>query len=550
MRLHSCLLCLFLFSVIPTISYAQERSTPASVLRGANGPYRANNDLLFYHLNVRVDPATKSIRGTNRIRFRMLADGTRIQLELTPVLQIQSVRLKHTELRFTREGTTFFVDFPQRLRRGKVYEIDVAYSGQPKEIGRFGGMVFKEDPQGRPWIVTSCEDEGASVWWPNKDQWRDEPQQGMVISVAVPNTLSDISNGKLLRKKDLHDGFTRWDWHVTYPINNYDVALNIGSYTHFDDHLGKLSLDYYVLPENLDKARMQFAQVKPMLSIYQKYFGEYPFVRDGYKLIEVPYAGMEHQSAVAYGNGYHNSYGKGDWTGVGISPRFDFIIIHESGHEWFGNSVTAADPADMWIHEAFTTYMEDIYVEAMYGHADAVRYINGLKSKVKNETSILQPRNTNSFPPVDQYFKGALFLNTLRSVVHDDAKWFATLHEFAEHFKYQTILTEDVISFFNAHLGSDYTPLFRAYLAYQNPPLLELQFNDAAGIVSYRWKTPQPDFNMPVQAGDPQRWTLLYPTTTNWKQVPGRSSTFAVDTEDYFIAVSRDLGSNSAAQVR
>ena len=520
--------------------------TRADVLRGAYGPYRANNDLLSYHLDVRVDPVAKTIRGTNMVRFRMLADGTRLQMELTPELRIDGVEWRRSwvhprsTLKFTREGTTFFVDFPQRLKQGRTYNIAIRYSGQPKEVGRFGGMTFQQDPQGRPWVVTSCEDEGASVWWPNKDQWRDEPQEGVEVSVAVPNALTAVSNGKLLGKHDLHDGYTRWDWRVTYPINNYDVALNIGTYAHFSDKLGSLNLNYYVLPENLNKAKTQFAQVKPMLQIFSKYFGPYPFARDGYKLVEVPYAGMEHQSAVAYGNHYRNSYGKGDWTGVGISPRFDFIIIHESGHEWFGNSVTAADRSDMWIHEGFTTYMEDVYVEAMYGHADAVRYINGLKPKVKNDLPILQPRGINASPPQDQYFKGALFLNTLRTVVNDDALWFATLHDFAERFEYQTILQEDVVGFFNAHLHTDETSIFDAYLRHTEIPVLRLRFHPKTHTVDYRWKTPQQNFAMPVRAGDPQHWTLLQPTTSAWQTTKGDMDSFQVDTDEYFIDVQRD----------
>lgn len=516
-------------------------------VRGANGPYRANNDLLFYHLDVRVDPVAKSIRGTNTIRFRMLADGTRIQLELTPALRIEGVRFRRKELKSTREGTTFFVDFPDTLKRGKTYEIKIAYAGEPKEVGRFGGMAFRTDPQGRPWVVTSCEDEGSSVWWPSKDQWRDEPQKGVVVSVAVPNALTAVSNGRLLRKKDLHDGYTRWDWRVTYPINSYDVALNIADYTHFGDQLGKLKMDYYVLPENLAKAKTQFAQAKPMLAVYQKYFGPYPFQRDGYKLVEVPYAGMEHQSAVAYGNGFHNSYldyNHGDWTGVGISPRFDFILIHESGHEWFGNSVTAADPADMWIHEGFTTYMEAVFVEAMYGHADEVKYVNSWKRMVFNEKPVLQPRGVNQQPDRDQYFKGALFLNTLRTLVNDDAKWFATLHDVATHFAYQTILTEDVIAFMNQRLGADYTPVFQAYLRYKEVPTLQLRYDDEAGTVDYRWRTPETDFAMPVRAGDARHWTLLHPTTMAWQTaslpVKGKRSSFAVDTGSYFIDVDRN----------
>ena len=522
-------------------------SSGADAVRGGNGPYRANNDLLHYHLDVRVDPATKSIRGTNTIRFRMLADGSRVQLELTPVLTVDSVRLKHKDLKFTREGTTFFVDFPKLLKLGKTYEVAVGYSGQPREIGRFGGMVFKTDPQGRPWIVTSCEDEGSSVWWPSKDQWRDEPQQGVEVSIAVPNALTAVSNGRLLRKKDLHDGYTRWDWRVTYPINSYDVALNIADYTHFDDRLGALKLAYYVLPEDLQKAKTQFAQAKPMLETYQKYFGPYPFVRDGYKLVQVLYAGMEHQSAVAYGNGFHNSYldyNHGDWTGVGISPRFDFILIHESGHEWFGNSVTAADPADMWIHEGFTTYMEAVFVEAMYGHADEVKYVNSFRRMVYGQKPILQPRGMNLQPDRDQYFKGALMLNTLRTLVGDDGKWWATLHDLATHFAYQTILTEDVIAFMNQHLGADYTPVFNAYLRYKDAPKLQLRFNDQAGTVDYRWQTPEADFAMPVRAGDPQDWTLLHPTTSAWQTanlpIKGKRSSFAVDTDSYYVDVDRD----------
>jgi len=543
-----CLRLMLLVLLCYFCSPAEAQASPVSTdaVRGGNGPYRANNDLLFYHLDVRVDPAAKSIRGTNTIRFRMLADGTRIQLELTPVLTIQSVERKHHPLKFTREGTTFFVDFPKMLKRGKTYEITVEYSGQPKEVGRFGGMTFGTDPQGRPWIVTSCEDEGSSVWWPSKDQWRDEPQKGVQVSVAVPNALTAVSNGRLLRKRDLHDGYTRWDWRVTYPINSYDVALNIADYTHFSDQFGKLNLDYYVLPENLAKAKAQFAQAKPMLTIYQKYFGPYSFARDGYKLVEVPYAGMEHQSAVAYGNHFHNSYldfNHGDWTGVGISPRFDFILIHESGHEWFGNSVSAADPADMWIHEGFTTYMEAVFVEAMYGHADEVKYVNSWKNMVYNRKPILQPRGVNQQPDRDQYFKGALMLNTLRTLVNDDAKWWATLHDLATHFAYQTILTEDVVGFMNQHLGADYTSVFNAYLRYKEVPTLQLRFHDEAGTVDYRWRTPEADLAMPVRAGDPQHWTLLHPTTTAWQTasvpVKGKRSSFAVDTQSVYVDVDR-----------
>ena len=313
---------------------------------------------------------SKFISGKNSIRFKMLQDGTRIQLDLHPALNIDKILLGATPLKYERDSGAVFVDFPETLHAGQEYTIDFYYSGHPLQTARFGGFTFGKDPAGRPWIYTACEDIGASVWWPNKDQWRDEVEN-MQISVAIPNGLVDVSNGKFVGKTDLGDGYTRWDWLVQYPINNYDVSLNIGNYVHFSDQLGDLPLDFYVLPEDLDKAKKQFAQAKGMIEAYQHYFGEYPFQKDGYKLVEVPYSGMEHQSAVTYGNHFTNGYLGRDWTGVGVSPKFDFIIIHESGHEWFGNSVSAADRSDMWIHEGWTTYLEVLYVEYTFGHEDA-----------------------------------------------------------------------------------------------------------------------------------------------------------------------------------
>src|SRR4051794_11250033 len=260
----------------------------ADILRGEYGRYRANNDLLFYHLDVRVDPENKSIAGKNTIRFRMLEDDTRIQLDLYESLRIDKILLGAAELRYERDSGAVFVDFPQTLRKGSVYEIDFHYSGTPVESGRFGGMTFRKDGSGHPWINTACEGQGASIWWPNKDQWRDEVES-MEISVSIPSHLVDVSNGKFVGKTDLGDGYTRWDWLVHYPINNYDVSLNIGNYKHFADSLGDLAMDFYALPEDLEKAKKQFTQARGMLEAYQHYFGEYPFVKDGYKLIQVPY---------------------------------------------------------------------------------------------------------------------------------------------------------------------------------------------------------------------------------------------------------------------
>src|SRR5271169_432016 len=472
--------------------------TRADILRGAYGPYRVNNDLLSYHLDIRVDPEKQTVSGKNSIRFKMLQDGTRIQLDLHSALNVDKILLGATPLAYVRDSGAVFVDFPETLHAGQEYTIDFYYSGHPLTTARFGGFTFGKDPAGRPWIFTACEDIGASVWWPNKDQWRDEVEN-MQISVAIPNGLVDVSNGKFVGKTDLGDGYTRWDWVVHYPINNYDVSLNIGNYVHFSDHLGDLPLDFYVLPEDKPKAEQQFAQAKGMLQIFGHYFGDYPFPQDGYKLIEAPYSGMEHQTAVTYGNHFTNGYLGRDWAGSGLSLRFDFIIIHESAHEWFGNSVTAADRSDMWIHEGFATYMETLYVESRWGRADALKYLNGLKPKVKNLEPIVSVRGVNSTPPIDQYFKGALFLNTLRSVVDDDPRWWALLHGFYQRFKYQNIMTEDVVAYFNQETGINLTPVFDQYLHHAALPVLDLQ--RSADGVRYRWEADEPDFAMPVMVG-------------------------------------------------
>jgi aminopeptidase N len=290
----------------------------------------------------------------------------------------------------------------------------------------------------------------------------------------------------------------------------------------------------------LDKAKKQFAQARGMLEAFQHYFGEYPFKKDGYKLIEAPYSGMEHQSAVTYGNRFANGYLERDWTGVGISTRFDFIIIHESGHEWFGNSVSAADRSDMWIHEGWTTYLECLYVEYMYGHDDALRYVNAYKSKVRNQQPIITRRGVNATPPQDQYFKSALFINTLRSIVNDDKQWWALLRDLYQHFKYQNIMTEEMLEYFNRKTGKNLTPIFDQYLRHTAIPILELKVDDSNGVVAYRWKVDEPGFAMPVRVGTKDQWQIIQPTT-EWKTMKTslKKDEFAVATDLYYIEVSK-----------
>jgi aminopeptidase N len=567
--MNKCLLVVVLvlangFSFGPENSRAQTAQTPApsraDILRGEYGRYRSNNDLLYYHLDVRVDPDKKFLSGSTQMRFKMLSDDNRIQLDLHEALQVEKIAFDPTNLvgpnglqlkglrkretvsepvllKFERDSGALFVDFPETLKTGRTYTIYVYYSGNPLETGRFGGIAFKKDPYGRHWINTACEGEGASIWWPNKDQWRDEVES-MHLSVSIPSDLVDVSNGRFIGKTDIGGGYTRWDWLIHYPINNYNVSLNIGKYEHFSDRLGDLTIDYYCLPENLDKAKKQFSQVPGMLKAFQHYFGEYPFIKDGYKLIEVPYSGMEHQSAVTYGNRFANGYLERDWTGVGISPRFDFIIIHESGHEWFGNSVSAADTADMWIHEGWTTYLECLYVEYMYGKDDGLKYTNAYKTKVRNRQPIVGKRGISINPPQDQYFKGAVFINTLRSIVDDDKRWWVLLRDFYQTFKYRNIMTEDVVAYFNKKTGKNLTAVFDQYLRHTALPVLELKFSE--GSLEYRWKVDEAAFAMPVKVGRKEAWQLIKPTT-EWQTMKTalKRDEFEVATDLYYVEVNK-----------
>ena len=542
MRVLASILALLSLSPAVLAQTTPAAFSEADHLRGSYGPYRSNNDLLYYHLDVRVDPEKQYLSGKNSIRFKMLEDGTRIQLDLVTAFQIDKIlldraRLDPMPLHFERAaGRTVYVDFPAVLHKGQTYTIEFFYSGHPVEMGRFGGFVFRKDPQGRPLVNTACEEEGASVWWPNKDQWRDEVEL-MDISVEAPSDLVEVSGGRFQGKQDLPDGYTRWNWHVSYPINNYDVSLNIGKYAHFDDRYGNLTLDYYVFPEDLDKARRQFVQVKDMLNAFTYEFGDYPFARDGYKLVEALYSGVENQTAITYGNHFKNGYLEKPSEGIGT--WFDFIIVHESAHEWFGNSITAKDRSDMWIHEGWANYSEAMFVEYMWGKRAAITYVNTGKEKVKNELPVISQEGVFSTPPPDQYKKGALFLNTLRSVLDDDAQWYSLLRDYYQHFKYRTIMTADMVVFFNQRTHRQLRPIFDEYLRHAAIPTLELRFDQGAQV-SYRWLAQEKDFAMPVRVGRAGDWQLIHPTTS-WQHMNtglGKQE-FDVATDLYYINVSK-----------
>jgi aminopeptidase N len=537
-----------LLFVTVSVSAQQPRTPPpttvraptrAEVLRGDYGRYRANNDLLYYDLDVRIDPDKKWISGKNTVRFKMLKDDNRIQLDLFSNFTIERIVQEKAELKYTRDLNTVYIDFPQSLKAGRTYSIDFFYAGQPLEVGRFDALAFKQDPMGGHWINTANEGVGSAVWWPSKDSWRDEPDNGMDIRVSIPSDLVNVSNGRFIEKTDLGGGYTRWHYRVHYPINSYNVSLNIGHYVHFGEQLGDLTLDYYVLPGSQEKAKVQFAQSKGMIEAFEKYVGEYPFKKDGFKLIEVPYSGMENQSAVTYGNHFANGYLERDWTGVGISLKFDFIIIHESAHEWFGNAVSAADQADMWIHEGWATYLECLYVEHMFGYDDYLKYTNGYKTKIANKEPIIVQRGIARDPNQDMYFKGALFLHTLRSVVNDDGKWFKLLRDLYAEFKYKNSFTEEIVAFVNRQLGQDLTPVFDQYLRRTDLPVLELTFNEQDKTVSYRWNAAERGFAMPIRVGEAARWQTIRPSS-DWQSMPWTAAIdqFKVATDLYYVNVA------------
>ena len=507
----------YLFTLLFSFSFAQ-KTTKKDSLKGGLPIERTCFDVVKYNLNIKVDIDKKYISGYNEIEYKIVTRTKKIQLDLYENMIVDSIMYNSKKLHYTREFGAVFVDFENYLESNSMQKLQFYYSGNPtiaKNAPWDGGFVFKNDSAGKPWVGVACQGAGASLWFPCKDSQSDEPNLGATIKIAVPNGLMNVSNGRLMGSEDLKNGFTRWDWEVKNPINSYDITLNIADYAHFGENYKGLDLDYYVLKENLDKAKIQFEEVKPMMDCFQSKFGVYPFANDGYKLIETNYLGMEHQSAVAYGNKYKKGYLGSDLSGTGIGLNFDFIIILESGHEWFGNSITAKDIADMWIHEGFTCYTESVFVECQYGFDKAQQYINGLRENIGNDKPIIGPYGVNQEGSGDMYFKGALLLNTIRFVVNDDQKWWKLLLDYSNHFKHQIIENKDVIDFFNAQSGINLTPIFNQYLKYKDIPTIEIR--KSKNRLEFRWKTDVSDFEMPIDIKNKDQQIRVVPTNS-WKK--------------------------------
>lgn len=492
-------LALLFLIVFGISSLSAQKFTRRDSLQGGLRFERTSFDVLRYDLNIRVDPDKRFILGYNDITFKVVENTGRIQLDLFENMKIEKIVHNGKELKYKRDEDAVFINFPKELKKGQEEKVRFYYSGKPvvaKNAPWDGGFVFDKDSKGKPFIGVAVQGTGASLWYPVKDHQTDEPDNGASIKVAVPNGLMNVSNGRFIGSEDLKDGYTRWDWEVKNPINNYTITLNIADYAHIHDNLDGLDLDYYVLKENEEIARKHFEEVKPMLECFQSKFGKYPFYEDGYKLVETSYLGMEHQSAVAYGNKYRKGYLGMDSSMSGVGLLFDYITIHESGHEWFGNSITSKDIADMWIHEGFTTYSETVFVECLYGYEKAMKYIGGQKFSVANDKPIIGIFGVNKEGSGDMYYKGALLLNTLRHVVNDDDKWWAMLLKYSETHKKQIIDTETVVAFFSKETGTNLTPVFNQYLRHKNIPKLQLRI--ANGKLEHRWQTDEANFTMPV----------------------------------------------------
>ena len=545
-------LCSLLLAVSPALAQTSKPTfTRADTLRGSNTPERSWWDVAFYDLHVKVNPVDSSISGHNAITYRILKPGREMQIDLQMPLVVDSIVQDGTELSARRDGNAFFVRLIAPQRRGSRKTISVYYHGKPTVALRApwdGGFVWARDSLARLWIATADEGLGASVYWPNKDIYSDEPDSQRV-AITVPDSLIDVSNGRLRSTTRNADGTTTYEWFVANPINNYDVAVNAARYAHFSDvyqgESGPLTMDFYPLAYHLDAAKRQFAQATPMLQCFEHWFGPYPWYEDGYKLVETPHLGMEHQSAVAYGNHYLNGYLGRDLSGTGLGLKWDFIIVHESAHEWWGNSLTSNDLADMWVHESFANYAENIYTECREGKAAGAAYVIGTRSKVQNDKPIVAPFGVNAEGSGDMYYKGGNMLHTIRQLVGDDEKWRGILRGLATTFRHQTVSGTQVQEYISRESGLDLRPVFTQYLTTTKIPALEYSVSGSA--LSYRWADVVAGFAMPVRVTiDGSEPTVLRPTT-EWQSMPSslRSPSAPHVDENYFV-VARPVGGRAS----
>ncbi len=524
----------------------QTAYTRADTLRGSwETPGRAWWDVSFYDLEVRINPADSSIRGSNSIGYRVLAPASEMQIDLMTPLGVDSMVQGGAKVQYRREGNAFFATLANPPPVGSSGAIVVYYHGKPRVAARppwEGGFTWGADSLHRDWVVTSDQGVGASIWWPNKDTQADEPDS-MRIAITVPRPMIDVSNGRLRKTTENKDGTTTFEWFVTQPINNYAVAVNAGSYAHYTDTFkgegGTLSLDFYPLSYHLEAARKQWGQARTMLACFEHWFGPYPWYQDGYKLIETSHLGMEHQSAVAYGNGFQNGYRGRDLSTSGYGAKWDFIIVHESAHEWWGNNITTRDIADMWVHEGFANYSEGLYTECLFGKEAGAAYTTGSRYNAEGQRPIISTYGVNANPPIDQYYKAGNLLHLIRQLVGDDEKWRGILRGLNATFRHQTVMGKQIEDYISAQSGMDLSKVFDQYLRTTEIPALNYRI--ANDTLSYRWQSTVPGFAMPVRVTTgPGTWAVIKPTA-RWQKLPVTvpADQFKVD-PNWFVAVLRE----------
>ena len=501
--------------------FAQTKSiTRQETLRGSVTPEREWWDLLHYQLKVEFLPDTRRLKGSNTITFKTLKPGSKMQIDLQPPLSITKITHGDSQLKFEREGNVYWVMFEKELAAGTEEKIEVSYEGVPvvsRNPPWVGGITWGRDDLGEHFIVTTCQGIGASIWWPNKDHGSDEPDRGMQTSVTVPEQLVAVSNGRL-KKTDHNAGDKKktFHWEVLNPINNYGVNVNIGNYVHFSEKYkgkgGVLDVDYWVLAHQKEAALKHFKELPRTLEAFEHWFGKYPFYEDSFKLVAVPYPGMEHQSSVTYGNWFRNGYLQRDMCGCGVGFKFDFIIVHESAHEWFGNNISMKDAADMWIHEGFANYSENLFVEYHFGKQDAEDYVIGTRRIIRNDVPIIGVYGSNREGSGDMYPKGGNMLHTIRHIINDDAKWLSILRGLNADFWHQTVTTEQIESYITKKAGIDLSRVFDQYLRSTNIPLFKFKVNGKT--LSFNYERVVKGFAMPLRVSVNGKESVITPSET------------------------------------
>ena len=495
-----------------------------SIFRGTITPERAWWDLTHYNLDIAVDPESKSIAGTNTMKYKVLSKSKRLQIELQPPMQLTKVEQNGKVLSVEQLGYSYFIKLEAEQEIGQEYQLTMHFSGIPHEALRApwdGGITWAKDDNGKDFIASTCQGLGASIWWPNKDHAYDEPNNGALISVEVPEHLMDVSNGRLIKVDHNKQAKTKtYHWQVVNPINNYGININIGDYVHFGEkyagELGQLDMDYYVLRDNLEKAKTQFKDAKRTIEAFEHWFGPYPFYQDSFKLVEAPYLGMEHQSSVTYGNGYQNGYLGKDRSQAGPGMLFDFIIVHESGHEWFANNITHNDVADLWIHESFTNYSESLFLEYHFDQEKAFEYIRGQRLNIQNKSPIIGKYGVHQEGSSDMYDKGGNMLHTIRQIIDNDETWRGILRGLNKKFYHGITDSAQVESYISEQAGKDFSKIFDQYLRDIRIPTLEYFVKN--NEMQYRWGNAIDGFDMPIKVTIAGKTQWLSPTS-QWEKM-------------------------------